>query len=75
MGESVQIQTEEFLATQAAEGLQNIDAQLQQANAEILSLKKQLLSCQRLYLQLQTELWKFQSDKLDQLEQTLKSEN
>jgi hypothetical protein len=75
MGESVHIQTEEFLATQAAEGLQNIDAQMQQANAEILSLKKQLLSCQRLYLQLQTELWKFQSDKLDQLEQTLKSEN
>jgi predicted nucleic acid-binding Zn-ribbon protein len=73
MGESVNIKTEESLAMPAPKELQNIDVQLAEANAEILSLKKQLLSCQRLYLQLQTELWKFQSDKLDQLEQILKN--
>ena len=75
MGESVQIQTEEFLARQATKKAQDVHAQLEQANAEILSLKKQLLGCQRSYLQLQAELWKFQNDKLDQLEKTLKSEN
>lgn len=75
MGESVQLQTEDFLARQAAKKEQDVNVQLEQANAEILSLKKQLLGCQRSYLQLQAELLKFQSDKLDQLEKTLKSEN
>ena len=61
MGESVQVQTEEHLKQQ----------DLDKANAEILSLKKQLLACQRSYLQVQAELLGFQNDKLNQLENSL----
>jgi hypothetical protein len=64
MGESVQMQTEEQLKQK----------DLDKANAEILALKKQLLMCQRAYLQAQADLLGFQNEKLTQLEQTLAAE-